>query len=140
VRRLTHPVRDPRAGYRQTLAVLEHAKRYRPAVLTKTSLMLGLGETDAEILETMDDLREARVDLLTLGQYLSPTANHLPVVRYVTPLEFDAYRALALARGFRECVAGPLVRSSYRAEQALQGNNAGLDNARLASAARPPTR
>jgi lipoic acid synthetase len=140
VRRLTHPVRDPRAGYEQTLAVLAHAKRHRPDVLTKTSLMLGLGETDDEILAALDDLRAAQVDLLTLGQYLSPTANHLPVARFVTPAEFDAYRAQALARGFRECVSGPLVRSSYRAEQALNGNNAGLDNARLAAAAlTPPT-
>ena len=126
VRRLTHPVRDPRAGYEQTLAVLAHAKRYRPAVLTKTSLMLGLGETHAEILETMDDLRGIDVDLLTLGQYLRPTVNHLPVERYVTPAEFDTLREAALARGFLECVAGPLVRSSYRAERALAGNNAGL--------------
>lgn len=131
VRRLTHPVRDPRAGYEQTLQVLAFAKAHRPAVLTKTSLMLGLGETDAEILATLDDLRAAKVDLLTLGQYLRPTPHHLPVARFVTPAEFDHYRAEALARGFRECVAGPLVRSSYRAEQALQGNNAGLDNARL---------
>jgi lipoic acid synthetase len=131
VRRLTHPVRDPRAGYEQTLQVLAFARRHRPAVLTKTSLMLGLGETDAEILATLDDLRAAQVELLTLGQYLRPTPNHLPVARFVTPAEFDHYRAEALARGFRECVAGPLVRSSYRAEQALQGNNAGLDNARL---------
>ena len=140
VRRLTHPVRDPRAGYEQTLAVLAHAKRLRPSVLTKTSLMLGLGETDAEILETMDDLRRAGVDLLTLGQYLRPTANHLPVARFVTPAEFDAFRAAALSRGFVECVAGPLVRSSYRAERALQGNNAGLDNARLQAGAPPPPR
>ncbi len=131
VRRLTHPVRDPRAGYEQTLQVLAFAKRHRPYVLTKTSLMLGLGETDEEILATLDDLRATQVDLLTLGQYLRPTPNHLPVARFVTPAEFDYYRAEALARGFRECVAGPLVRSSYRAEQALQGNNAGLDNARL---------
>ncbi|MCP5472855.1 MAG: lipoyl synthase [Sinobacteraceae bacterium] len=135
VRRLTHPVRDPRAGYDQTLAVLAHAKRHRSAVLTKTSLMLGLGETDAEVLETMDDLRRIGVDLLTLGQYLQPTVNHLPVARFVSPDEFDALRAAALERGFRECVSGPLVRSSYRAERALQGNNAGLDNARLAAAA-----
>jgi len=140
VRRLTHPVRDPRAGYDQTLAVLAHAKHHRPGVLTKTSLMLGLGETDAEILQAMDDLRGAQVDLLTLGQYLSPTVNHLPVSRFVTPAEFDAFRAAALARGFRECVSGPLVRSSYRAEQALHGNNAGLDNVRLAAAAEPPAR
>ena len=131
VRRLTHPVRDPRAGYEQTLAVLAHAKTYRPDVLTKTSLMLGLGETDAEIRETMRDLRSASVDILTLGQYLRPTANHLPIGRYVTPAQFDEYRAWALALGFIECVSGPLVRSSYRAEQALARNNAGLDNRRL---------
>jgi lipoic acid synthetase len=126
VRRLTHPVRDPRASYEQTLAVLEHAKRHRPDVLTKTSLMLGLGETDAEILETLDDLRAIGVDLLTLGQYLRPTVNHLAVERFVTPEEFERYREAALGRGFVECVAGPLVRSSYRAEQALARNNAGL--------------
>jgi lipoic acid synthetase len=126
VRRLTHPVRDPRAGYEQTLAVLAHARRHRSGLLTKTSLMLGLGETDAEVLATLDDLREAGVDLLTLGQYLRPTVHHLAVERYVTPEEFAAYRAAALERGFLECVAGPLVRSSYRAEQALARNNAGL--------------
>jgi lipoic acid synthetase len=126
VRRLTHPVRDPRASYEQTLAVLAHAKQHRPAVLTKTSLLLGLGETDEEILAAMDDLRAAHVDILTLGQYLRPTVNHLPVTRYVTPEQFAAYREAGLARGFRECVSGPLVRSSYRAEQALAGNNVGL--------------
>ena len=126
VRRLTHPVRDPRASYEQTLAVLAHARRHRPGVLTKTSLMLGLGETDDEITTTMDDLRAVGVDILTLGQYLRPTVNHLPVERFVTPEEFESYRAGALARGFLECVAGPLVRSSYRAEQALDRNNAGL--------------
>jgi lipoic acid synthetase len=132
VRRLTHPVRDPRAGYQQTLAVLAHAKRHRPAVLTKSSLMLGLGESDAEIEATLVDLRAAGVELVTLGQYLRPTLNHLPVERFVTPAEFDGYRAQALALGFLECVSGPLVRSSYRAEQALNRNNAGLDNSRLA--------
>ncbi|MBM4212448.1 MAG: lipoyl synthase [Gammaproteobacteria bacterium] len=137
VRRLTHPVRDPRAGYEQTLRVLAHAKRHRSAVLTKTSLMLGLGETDQEIMAAMDDLRVHDVDLLTLGQYLQPTANHLPVARFVTPEEFDRYREWALARGFRECVSGPLVRSSYRAEQALAGNNAGLDNTALAASVPP---
>ena len=126
VKRLTHPVRDARASYEQTLAVLEHAKKYKPEVLTKTSLMLGLGETDEEIAQTMDDLRAVNVDLLTLGQYLRPTVHHLEVQRFVTPAEFDQYREWALAKGFRECVAGPLVRSSYRAEQALAGNNVGL--------------
>jgi lipoyl synthase len=128
VRRLTHPVRDPRAGYDQTLAVLRAAKAHRPQVLTKSSLMLGLGETDAEILETLRDLRAHGVDIVTLGQYLRPTANHLPVERFVAPAQFDEYRAAALALGFLECVSGPLVRSSYRAEQALNRNNAGLDN------------
>jgi lipoic acid synthetase len=128
VKRLTHPVRDPRATYEQTLSVLEHAKKYKPSVLTKTSLMLGLGETDEEIAQTMDDLRAINVDLLTLGQYLRPTVHHLEVQRFVTPAEFDQYREWALAKGFRECVAGPLVRSSYRAEQALAGNNAGILN------------
>jgi lipoyl synthase len=128
VRRLTHPVRDPRAGYEQTLRVLEHAKQHRPGVLTKTSLMLGLGETDAEIHETLTDLRGIGVDIVTLGQYLRPTLNHLPVARFVPPADFDRYRAQALGLGFLECVAGPLVRSSYRAEQALDRNNAGIDN------------
>ena len=126
VRRLTHPVRDPRASYEQTLAVLAHAKAHRPTMLTKSSLMLGLGESDAEILECMDDLRAAGVDILTLGQYLRPTLHHLPVERFVPPEQFLRYRQWGLARGFRECVAGPLVRSSYRAEQALAGNNVGL--------------
>jgi len=127
VRRLTHPVRDPRAGYAQTLGVLAHAKRRRPDVLTKTSLMLGLGETHGEILEAMQDLREIGCDVLTLGQYLRPTAQHLPVARYVAPQEFEAYRRQALELGFLECVAGPMVRSSYRAERALERNNCGLD-------------
>ena len=130
VRRLTHPVRDPRAGYQQTLDVLAHAKRHRPDVLTKTSLLLGLGETDDERLEAMDDLRAANVDIVTLGQYLRPTVNHLAVQRFVTPEQFEQYREAGLARGFRECVSGPLVRSSYRAEQALAGNNVGLSSAR----------
>jgi lipoic acid synthetase len=129
VRRLTHEVRDPRAGYEQTLAVLAHAKRHRPEVLTKSSLMLGLGETREEVLQCMDDLRAAGVDILTLGQYLRPTPHHLPVARFVPPEEFAALRADGLARGFRECVSGPMVRSSYRAEQALAGNNVGLAGA-----------
>ncbi|HEX4151929.1 MAG TPA: lipoyl synthase [Steroidobacteraceae bacterium] len=137
VERLTHPVRDPRAGYRQTLEVLAEAKAHRPEVLTKTSLMLGLGESDAEIRRTMTDLRAASVDLLTLGQYLRPTANHLAVERYVRPEEFAEYRAWALDLGFLECVSGPLVRSSYRAEQALARNNAGLDNGQARRAAQP---
>lgn len=126
VRRLTHPVRDPRAGYDQTLSVLAYAKRARPDILTKTSLMLGLGETDAEIIETLDDLRAAGVDIVTFGQYLRPTASHLPVVRYVPPEDFNRYREIGLQKGFLEVVSGPLVRSSYRAERALEKNNVGM--------------
>ena len=126
VKRLTHPVRDIRAGYEQTLEVLAESKRINPKVLTKTSLILGLGETDAEIEETMDDLITNKVDILTLGQYLRPTLNHLPVERWVTPAEFDRYREIGLSKGFLEVVSGPMVRSSYRAERALEKNNAGL--------------
>ena len=126
VRRLTHPVRDPRATYAQTLAVLAHAKRHRPDVLTKTSLMLGLGESDSEIKEALDDLRAVGVDIVTLGQYLQPTPHHYPIARYVTPEQFAEYRAWGLARGFLEVVSGALVRSSYRAERVLEKNNVGL--------------
>jgi len=126
VRRLTHPVRDPRAGYQQTIDVLAHAKRHRPDVLTKTSLMLGLGETEQEILQCMDDLRAANVDILTLGQYLQPTANHCPIDRYVSPQEFETYRQWGLDKGFLEVVSGVLVRSSYRADKVLEHNNVGL--------------
>ena len=126
VRRLTHPVRDPRASYQQTLNVLAHAKAHRAKCLTKTSLMLGLGETREEIIECMDDLRTANVDILTFGQYLQPTAHHYPIDRYVTPEEFEEYRQLGLQKGFLEVVSGVLVRSSYRAEQVLAKNNVGL--------------
>jgi lipoic acid synthetase len=126
VERLTHKVRDARAGYRQTLAVLEFAKRHRPDVLTKSSLMLGLGETEAEVAATLDDLRAAAVDIVTFGQYLRPTPNHLAVERYVTPQEFERYRDWGLERGFLEVVAGPLVRSSYRADRVFEKNNVGL--------------
>jgi len=126
VERLTARVRDARADYRQSLRVLKAAKHRRSEILTKSSLMLGLGETEAEILQAMDDLRGVGVDLLTFGQYLRPTVNHLPIERYVHPDEFLRYRESGLARGFTEVVSGPLVRSSYRAEYALEGNNVGL--------------
>lgn len=126
VRRLTHEVRDPRAGYEKTLKVLAHAKQHRPDVITKTSLMLGLGETDEEILQTFDDLRAIGVDIVTLGQYLQPTKNHLTVKRWVTPDEFNRYRDIGLAKGFMEVPSGPLVRSSYRADRVFEKNNLGL--------------
>ncbi|MFI4962384.1 MAG: lipoyl synthase [Legionellales bacterium] len=127
VERLTHPVRDNRAGYHQTLKVLAFAKQYKPEVLTKTSLMLGLGETEEEIIQTMDDLRAHNVDILTLGQYLQPTKNHLPIVRYVTPETFAKLRQIGLGKGFFEVASGPLVRSSYRADRVFKRDNLGLD-------------
>ena len=130
VERLTHPVRDPRAGYAQTLRVLHHAKRPRTDVLTKSSLMLGLGEAEEEIRAAMDDLRASDVDVLTLGHYLRPTPHHLPVERWVHPDEFARYREWGLERGFLEVASGPLVRSSYRADRILEGNNLGLIPAR----------
>ncbi len=130
VRRLTPAVRDARAGYDQSLAVLADARDVSATlpgrILTKSSLMLGLGETEEEVAQAMDDLRASGVSLLTLGQYLRPTVNHLPVIRFVHPDEFSAYRRLGLEKGFMEVVSGPLVRSSYRAERALEGNNVGL--------------
>jgi lipoic acid synthetase len=126
VERLTQPVRDPRAGYAQTLQVLEHAKHHRPAVLTKSSLMVGLGETTVELEQAMADLRDSGVDIVTLGQYLRPTLNHLPVARWVHPDEFAALREFGLGLGFLEVAAGPLVRSSYRADRILERNNLGL--------------
>jgi lipoic acid synthetase len=88
--------------------------------------MLGLGETEDEIAETLADLQRANVDIVTFGQYLRPTLNHLPVERYVTPEEFDGYRRVGLDMGFLEVVAGPLVRSSYRADRVFERNNVGL--------------
>ena len=117
VERLTHPVRDPRAGYQQTLDVLAMGKAYRPDVVTKTSLMLGLGERDDEIQACMDDLRQHDIDVLTLGQYLQPTQNHLPVERFVTPDEFEHYREWGLDRGFLEVVSGCLLYTSDAADE-----------------------
>jgi len=126
VERLTHQVRDIRAGYQQTLDVLAESKKINPNVLTKTSIIVGLGETDSEIEETMDDLIKHNVDILTIGQYLRPTLNHHPIERWVTPEEFEKYRQVGLKKGFLEVMSGPMVRSSYRAERALEKNNAGL--------------
>jgi len=115
VRRLTPAVRDGRAGYDQTLAVLACMKAAFPSVVTKSSIMVGLGESSGEVEETMRDLRGVGVDVLTLGQYLRPSAWHLPVVEFVTPEAFAAYERLGRERGFRYVASGPLVRSSYRA-------------------------
>ncbi|MFO1258086.1 MAG: lipoyl synthase [Gammaproteobacteria bacterium] len=126
VRRLTPTVRDPRATYDQSLTVLRYAKEGREDVIVKTSLMLGLGETDDEILQAMDDIRAVGATVLTLGQYLQPTKNHLPVYRYVPPEDFEKYRAWGLERGFFEVASGPFVRSSYRADKIFKQDNLGL--------------
>jgi lipoic acid synthetase len=115
VERLTHPVRDPRAGYRQTLELLARVKRMAPGTFTKSSLMLGLGEEADEVRTALRDLRAAGAEFVTLGQYLRPTPDHLPVQRYVTPAEFEAWRVEAESMGFLVAASGPLVRSSYRA-------------------------
>tara|TARA_B100001765_G_scaffold189327_1_gene135554 strand:- start:13 stop:984 length:972 start_codon:yes stop_codon:yes gene_type:complete len=116
VERLTSAVRDPRAGYNQTLSVLEFAGKMG-SVHTKTSLMLGLGELEQEVRQTLTQLADLGVNFLTLGQYLQPTPNHLPIVRWVHPDEFERYRQWALELGFEGVAAGPLVRSSYRADR-----------------------
>jgi|TARA_A100001011_G_scaffold393763_1_gene484452 lipoic acid synthetase len=126
VERLTHQVRDIRAGYQQTLDVLAESKRINPKVLTKTSIILGLGETDLEIEQTLNDLAKNKVDIVTIGQYLRPTRNHHPIERWVTPEEFEKYRQIGLNKGFLEVVSGPMVRSSYRAERVLHKDNVGL--------------
>lgn len=121
VKRLTRVVRDRRAGYAQTLGVLRAVKEIDPAMRTKSSLLVGLGETFDELIETMRDLRAAQVDLLAIGQYLQPTKQkrNLPLVEYITPEQFARYREAGMNLGFKYVAAGPLVRSSYRAWQAL---------------------
>jgi len=115
VRRLTPLVRDPRADYDGSLRLLRGARGLRRDLLTKSSILLGLGESREEVLEAMDDLRRSGVDLLTLGQYLRPGEANLPVQRYLEPREWETLRARGEAMGFRKVLAGPLVRSSYLA-------------------------
>jgi lipoic acid synthetase len=115
VPRLYRRVR-PQANYEQSLRVLHFAKKYRPAALTKSGLMVGLGEQRAEVEQLLRDLVAARVDVATIGQYLQPTRRNLPVAEYVLPEQFDAYRDAGLAAGLRMVFSGPYVRSSYMAE------------------------
>lgn len=115
VTRLYKRVR-PQANYRQSLEVLRFAKRHRPESLTKSGLMAGLGETADEVQVLLRDLREADVDVATLGQYLQPTRRNLRVAEYLTPQQFDAYRDYGLSIGFKMVFSGPLVRSSYMAD------------------------
>jgi lipoic acid synthetase len=107
----------PQADYRQSLAVLAYARRHRREALTKSGFMVGLGETDTEVRTLLADLRETGTDVATIGQYLQPTRRHLPVVEYVGPERFEAYRACGLGLGFKMVFSGPLVRSSYMADQ-----------------------
>jgi len=117
VERLTPTVRDRRAGYRQSLAVLRYLKDRPERVYTKTSIMVGLGETDEELFQTFGDVRQAGVDVLTLGQYLQPSQYHLRVARFVPPADFARYKQVAEGMGFLYVASGPLVRSSYRAAE-----------------------
>lgn len=122
VEALTPHVRDRRATYRQSLAVLQRAKETKPLLVTKTSLMLGFGETDDQIRATLLDLREIGCDVVTFGQYMRPTKRHMKVVEYVTPEKFDHWRDVALEMGFLYVALGPLVRSSYKAGEAFIEN------------------
>lgn len=116
VRRLTPRVRA-RATYERSLAFLRRAKELNPDIPTKSSIMIGLGETKEEIIETMDDLRANDVDIMTIGQYLQPTKRHLKVQKYWSPQEFNELKEIALSKGFSHCESGPLVRSSYHADE-----------------------
>jgi lipoic acid synthetase len=114
-RRLTPKVRDPRAGYEQSLALLQRVKEQDPNMMTKSSIMVGVGESNIEVIETMTDLRALNVDFLTLGQYLRPTKKHLKVESFVTPEQFTKYQQIGEGLGFAYVASGPLVRSSYKA-------------------------
>lgn len=120
VKRLTHPVRDRRASYETTLKALEFYKINYPEVATKTSLMVGLGETQEELIETMKDLRKIKVNIITFGQYLQPSLRHLPVDRYYRPEEFEELKEIAYEIGFDFVASGPMVRSSYKAGDYLE--------------------
>lgn len=120
VRRLQSRVRDARAGYESSLELLRRVKELDSGVLTKSSLILGLGEREEEVIEAMSDLRRVGVDLLTLGQYLRPSPRHLPVVEYIPPGKFQLYRRKALELGFKAVASGPLIRSSYMASEMLK--------------------
>ncbi|HLW56282.1 MAG TPA: lipoyl synthase [Bacteriovoracaceae bacterium] len=115
VKRLTHPVRDPRASYERTLSCLKFYKENYPHIQTKTSLMVGLGETWQEIQEALEDIRAHKVDIITFGQYLQPSKRHLNVEKYYSPEEFEELKRMSLKLGFKFVASGPLVRSSYKA-------------------------
>ncbi len=112
-----YPLVRPQADYARSLWLLEKAKEKAPGILTKSGLMVGLGETKAEVEEVLRDLRKAKCDIVTIGQYLRPSVHHLPVASYILPEEFEYYREYALRLGFSGVASGPFVRSSYRAEE-----------------------
>ena len=120
VKRLTYPVRDRRAGYEKSLECLNFYKKHYPHLTTKTSLMVGLGETWEELLEAIRDIRNVGTDIITFGQYLRPTKRHLPVERYYTPEEFQELKRISYEMGFKFVASGPLVRSSYKASDYLK--------------------
>ncbi|KAI3403173.2 hypothetical protein KGF56_004062 [Candida oxycetoniae] len=122
VRALTPHIRDRRATYEQSLAVLQTAKQAKPSLITKTSLMLGFGESDEQVIDTLRDLREIGCDVVTFGQYMRPTKRHMKVVEYIKPEKFDYWRDVALDMGFLYVASGPLVRSSYKAGEAFIEN------------------
>ncbi|EHK97613.1 putative Lipoyl synthase, mitochondrial [Glarea lozoyensis 74030] len=122
VEELTPFVRDRRAKFRQSLQVLDAAKKAVPSLITKTSIMLGLGETEEQLWATLKELRKVNVDVVTFGQYMRPTKRHMKVEEYVTPATFDMWRDRALELGFLYCASGPLVRSSYKAGEAFIEN------------------
>ena len=122
VEALTAQVRDRRATFRQSLSVLKKVKEVKPDMITKTSIMLGLGETEEQLWETLRELRNVNVDVVTFGQYMRPTKRHMPVHEYVTPDVFETWRQRALDMGFLYCASGPLVRSSYKAGEAFIEN------------------
>jgi len=119
VKRLTHPVRDRRAGYEQTLQCLKFYKDNYPHIKTKTSLMVGLGETWEEIYQTLQDINNVGVNIVTFGQYLQPSLNHLPVIKFYTPEEFDELKRISLRMGFEFVASGAMIRSSYKAADYL---------------------
>lgn len=132
VQRLTRSVRAI-AKYDRSLAVLKRVKELSPNTPTKSSIMVGLGETKDEIMETMDDLLASHVNIMVIGQYLQPTRKHLDVVRYYSPDEFDELKRIALEKGFTHCEAGPLARSSYHADEQVSEDSRRVHDARLAT-------
>ncbi|HTP60396.1 MAG TPA: lipoyl synthase [Spirochaetia bacterium] len=138
VRRLTPRVRS-RSSYERSLDFLRIARKLAPDMVTKSSIMLGLGETAEEVEETLSDLRGCDVNVVNIGQYLQPTRNHIPVRRYWTPQEFQRFKEMAAKRGFLYCEAGPFVRSSYHADAQFQGFQQHMARLRQAKAAATPS-